>query len=57
LAGLSFDELDSSKSLVSLDFKERPRLIGDPYAAKGLSDFAVMEKVAKQPQVPEVAAK
>jgi heptose-I-phosphate ethanolaminephosphotransferase len=32
-------------------------LIGDPYAAKGLSDFAVMEKVAKQPQVPEVAAK
>jgi len=58
LAGLSFDELDTTKSLVSLDFKARPRLIGDPYAQKGLSDFALMEKVAKQPDaVPEVAIK
>lgn len=42
LAGLSFDQLDSTKSLVGFDFKERPRLIGDPYAQKGLTDFSLM---------------
>ncbi|MDB6142114.1 MAG: hypothetical protein JWP80_1158 [Pseudomonas sp.] len=42
LAGLSFDELDPTKSLVSFDFKERPRLIGDPYEQKGLTDFSLM---------------
>ena len=42
LAGLSFDELDGTKSLVSFDFKERPRLIGDPYQEKGLTDFSLM---------------
>jgi heptose-I-phosphate ethanolaminephosphotransferase len=58
LAGLSFDELDTTKSLVSLDFKARPRLIGDPYAPKGLSDFAHMEKAASQPgAMPEVVQK
>jgi heptose-I-phosphate ethanolaminephosphotransferase len=57
LAGLSFDELDSTKSLVSLDFKERPRLIGDPYAPKGLSDFAVMEKTAAQAAPTPAVAK
>jgi heptose-I-phosphate ethanolaminephosphotransferase len=58
LAGLSFDELDTTKSLVSLDFKARPRMIGDPYAQKGLSDFAMMEKTARQTEAaPEVALK
>ncbi len=42
LAGLSFDELDPTKSLVSFDFKERPRLIGNPYEQKGLTDFNLM---------------
>ncbi|MGV8917673.1 MAG: phosphoethanolamine transferase CptA [Pseudomonas sp.] len=42
LAGLSFDQLDPTKSLVSFDFKERPRLIGDPYVQKGLTDFSLM---------------
>jgi heptose-I-phosphate ethanolaminephosphotransferase len=50
LAGLSFDELDTSKSLVSFDFKERPRLIGDPYAKqKSLTDFKTLEGAAAQP--------
>ena len=58
LAGLSFDELDTTKSLVSFDFKERPRLIGDPYGPRGLSDFAHMEKPAVPfTQPPEVAVK
>jgi heptose-I-phosphate ethanolaminephosphotransferase len=57
LAGLSFDELDTTRSLVSLDFKARPRLIGDPYAQKGLSDFAVMEKANIAQPAPDVAAK
>ncbi|SEE62235.1 phosphoethanolamine transferase CptA [Pseudomonas kilonensis] len=45
MAGLSFDELDHSKSLVSNDFKARPLLIGNPYQAprKALIDFSLMQ--------------
>lgn len=52
LAGLSFDELDRSKSLVSNDFKARPLLIGNPYESqrKGLIDFSLM-----QPKAPVTA--
>ncbi|MCI0996483.1 phosphoethanolamine transferase CptA [Pseudomonas corrugata] len=49
LAGLSFDELDRSKSLVSTDFQARPLLIGNPYQRqhKALIDFSLM-----QPKTP-----
>ena len=45
LAGLSFDELDRSKSLVSDSFKVRPLLIGNPYErkTKPLIDFSLMK--------------
>ncbi|VVQ34911.1 phosphoethanolamine transferase CptA [Pseudomonas fluorescens] len=45
LAGLSFDELDRSKSLVSDSFKVRPLLIGDPYQTdqRALIDFSLMK--------------
>jgi heptose-I-phosphate ethanolaminephosphotransferase len=45
LAGLSFDELDRSKSLVSDSFKARPLLIGNPYEReqKALIDFSLMK--------------
>ncbi|WP_053180136.1 phosphoethanolamine transferase CptA [Pseudomonas kilonensis] len=45
MAGLSFDELDHSKSLVSDDFKARPLLIGNPYQTprKALIDFSLMQ--------------
>ncbi|XVN20853.1 sulfatase-like hydrolase/transferase [Pseudomonas corrugata] len=48
LAGLSFDELDRSKSLVSTDFQARPLLIGDPYQRqhKALIDFSLMQPKA-----------
>lgn len=39
LAGLSFDELDLSKSLVSREFKPHPVLIGDPRKPKTLMEF------------------
>jgi heptose-I-phosphate ethanolaminephosphotransferase len=39
LAGLTFDEHDVSKSLVSPHFVPRTRWIGDPYKTKGLVDF------------------
>ena len=58
LAGLSFDELDHSKSLVSDSFKVRPLLIGNPYEhqTKPLIDFSLMKpKVA--PQTPTVVQK
>jgi heptose-I-phosphate ethanolaminephosphotransferase len=58
LAGLSFDELDHSKSLVSDRFKVRPLLIGNPYEhqTKPLIDFSLMKpKVA--PQAPAVVQK
>ncbi|MFJ2284948.1 phosphoethanolamine transferase CptA [Pseudomonas iridis] len=45
LAGLSFDELDRSKSVVSDSFKVRPLLIGDPYQReqRALIDFSLMK--------------
>lgn len=45
LAGLSFDEWDRSKSLVSDSFKPRPLMIGNPYERqqKGLIDFSLMK--------------
>ena len=53
LAGLSFDELDHSKSLVSDDFKARPLLIGNPYQAprKALIDFSLMQPKAPLAEV------
>lgn len=53
LAGLSFDELDRSRSLVSDSFKPRPLLIGDPYSrqSKPLIDFSLMK-----PKAPTEAA-
>jgi heptose-I-phosphate ethanolaminephosphotransferase len=58
LVGLSFDELDPTRSLVSLDFKERPRMIGDPYT-KNLRDFTQIQSTQPAPVVPtpEVAKK
>ncbi|MCP1445724.1 heptose-I-phosphate ethanolaminephosphotransferase [Pseudomonas sp. GGS8] len=55
LAGLSFDELDRSKSLVSDSFKPRPLMIGNPYEReqRPLIDFSLMKpKVA--PVAPAV---
>jgi len=45
MAGLSFDELDHSKSLVSDSFKPRPLLIGNPYETKqkALIDFSLIK--------------
>ena len=45
LAGLSFDELDRTKSLVSDSFKPRPLLIGNPYEReqRALIDFSLMK--------------
>ena len=53
MAGLSFDELDHSKSLVSDDFKARPLLIGDPYQTprKALIDFSLMKPKAPLAEV------
>lgn len=39
LAGLQFDEFDSSKSLINKDFKARERLIGDPNTRNMLTKF------------------
>ena len=56
LAGLSFDELDRSKSLVSDSFKARPLLIGDPYQTeqRALIDFSLMKP--KKPDAAVAAA-
>ncbi|MHC8386672.1 phosphoethanolamine transferase CptA [Pseudomonas sp. MDT2-39-1] len=56
LAGLSFDELDRSKSLVSDSFKPRPLMIGNPYErqSRPLIDFSLMKPKGK-PGDPEVA--
>ncbi|WP_223444586.1 phosphoethanolamine transferase CptA [Pseudomonas sp. BF-R-19] len=45
LAGLSFDELDRSKSVVSDSFKPRPLMIGNPYEReqRALIDFSLMK--------------
>ena len=51
LAGLSFNELDLSKSLVSDSFKPRPQLIGDPYQRqqKALIDFSLIKPKKANP--------
>ena len=52
LAGLSADELDDSKSLVSDSFKPRPLLIGNPFERKqrAMIDFSLIKpKVAPVP--------
>jgi heptose-I-phosphate ethanolaminephosphotransferase len=56
LAGLSFDELDRSKSLVSDSFKPRPLMIGNPYERqqRPLIDFSLM-KPKNAPAAPAVA--
>ncbi|MHC8394744.1 phosphoethanolamine transferase CptA [Pseudomonas sp. LB3P93] len=56
LAGLSFDELDRSKSVVSDSFTPRPLMIGNPYErqSRPLIDFSLMKPKAK-PGDPEVA--
>jgi heptose-I-phosphate ethanolaminephosphotransferase len=53
MAGLSFDELDRSKSLVSDAFTARPLLIGNPYEKqhKGLVDFSLMKPKGPAGQV------
>ena len=45
LAGLSANELDDKKSLVSNQFVARPQLIGDPYSRpqKALIDFSLIK--------------
>jgi heptose-I-phosphate ethanolaminephosphotransferase len=56
LAGLSFDELDRSKSVVSDNFKPRPLLIGNPYEReqKALIDFSLIKpKVKPTPAVAQ----
>jgi heptose-I-phosphate ethanolaminephosphotransferase len=49
MAGLSADELDRSRSLVSDSFKPRPLMIGNPYERqqRPLIDFSLMKP--KQP--------
>jgi len=53
LAGLSFDELDRSKSVVSDSFKARPLMIGNPYEReqRALIDFSLMK-----PKTPPAVA-
>ncbi|MHC8308851.1 phosphoethanolamine transferase CptA [Pseudomonas sp. GT1P32] len=56
LAGLSFDELDRSKSVVSDSYKPRPLLIGNPYEReqKALIDFSLIKpKVKPTPAVAQ----
>ncbi len=43
LAGLRFDEYESSKSLVSHDFRPIPLLIGNPQQPKSLIDFSLIK--------------
>ena len=43
LAGLRFEGFDSTKSLVSKDFKERPLWVGDPNAPKAMIDMRAMQ--------------
>ncbi|NUU36670.1 phosphoethanolamine transferase CptA [Pseudomonas sp. C2B4] len=58
LAGLSFDELDHSKSLVSDSFKPRPLMIGNPYERqqRPLIDFSLIKPKTK-PDTAEVVLK
>ncbi|MDZ5435945.1 phosphoethanolamine transferase CptA [Pseudomonas fluorescens] len=58
LAGLSFNELDHSKSLVSDSFKPRPLMIGNPYERqqRPLIDFSLIKPKTK-PDTAEVVLK
>jgi heptose-I-phosphate ethanolaminephosphotransferase len=47
LAGLNFTELDTSKSLVSANFKVRPVMIGNPYEQKSMIDFSLIQPKPK----------
>lgn len=49
LVGLSFDGLDPTKSVISTKFRERPLLVGDPSAPKGLIDLRPMLKPSEKP--------
>ncbi|MFL1527731.1 phosphoethanolamine transferase CptA [Pseudomonas sp. O230] len=53
LAGLSFDELDRSKSLVSDSFKPRTLMIGNPYEReqKALIDFSLIKPKPKPAEI------
>ncbi len=57
MAGLSFDELDRSKSLVSDSFKPRPLMIGNPYEReqRALIDFSLMKPKKPDPAVAATA--
>lgn len=55
LAGLSFGELDRSKSLVSNKFIARPQIIGDPYKPKSLIDFSLIKPKKIQLSKDDVA--
>jgi heptose-I-phosphate ethanolaminephosphotransferase len=46
LVGLNFDGFDPKKSVINDQFKERTRLIGDPYKKNGLIDFKRIEQAA-----------
>ena len=56
MAGLSFDELDRSKSLVSDSFKPRPLMIGNPYEReqRALIDFSLMKPKKVEPTAANV---
>lgn len=56
MAGLSFDELDRSKSLVSDSFKPRPLMIGNPYEReqRALIDFSLMKPKKVDPAAANV---
>jgi heptose-I-phosphate ethanolaminephosphotransferase len=43
LVGLRFEGFDSTKSLVSKDFRERPLWVGDPNAPKAMIDMRAMQ--------------
>ncbi|SDU93805.1 phosphoethanolamine transferase CptA [Pseudomonas mucidolens] len=51
MAGLSFDELDHSRSLISDNFQPRPLLIGNPYERKqrALIDFSLIKPKVNPP--------
>ncbi|UVK90839.1 phosphoethanolamine transferase CptA [Pseudomonas sp. B21-051] len=56
MAGLSFDELDRSKSLVSDSFKPRPLMIGNPYEReqRALIDFSLMKPKKVDPAAANI---
>ncbi|MBB3103135.1 heptose-I-phosphate ethanolaminephosphotransferase [Azomonas macrocytogenes] len=53
LAGLHFDELDYSKSLVSTQYQVHPLLIGNPEHPKNLIDFSEISPGLSQPLARE----